>query len=96
MPHANVWIRKKDWAAWQSLENKSEFLHNSLSITEPVHTPVPTRTREEQNEYDESVQGQVENAGFAFVEIDSDGQAHVIDKLGEHYYFDIKFGKVLF
>ena len=31
MPHANVWIRKRDYEAWTALENKSEFIHNALN-----------------------------------------------------------------
>ena len=30
MPHVNIWIRKKDWAAWESLEDKPTFLHEAL------------------------------------------------------------------
>lgn len=37
MPHANVWIKKKNWAKWQAIIGKSELINNlieSLHISE--------------------------------------------------------------
>jgi hypothetical protein len=33
VPHANVWIRKKDWAKWKEIDNKAEFISNALGGT---------------------------------------------------------------
>lgn len=31
MPHANIWIRKDDWQAWQNVADKPKFLHDALN-----------------------------------------------------------------
>jgi hypothetical protein len=30
MPHANIWVRKDDWEAWESIEDKPAFIHRSI------------------------------------------------------------------
>lgn len=30
MPHVNIWIRKEDWAVWQQLVDKPQWLHDKL------------------------------------------------------------------
>lgn len=30
MPHANIWIRRRNWAKWEAMEDKSEWLNTLL------------------------------------------------------------------
>lgn len=31
MPHANIWIRKEDWKAWQNISDKPGWIHDGLT-----------------------------------------------------------------
>ena len=42
MPHANIWIRKEDYATWELLPNKAEFLSQALrGTTIHIEEPMP-------------------------------------------------------
>lgn len=82
MPHANIWIRRSNQAAWDALDNKSDWINSHLKDTTSADD-------------DYSPKSQVEAAGYVFIEIDDDGQVHCRDRSGEDYYFDVKYGKVI-
>lgn len=102
--NATVYIHKNNRAAWDSLENKSDWLNNHLkdlktdarSPLDPQQKPIDMS----QDDWDESIEGQTANAGFRFVEVDSDGMVHATkgdpSNDDNHFYFDVKFGKVVF
>jgi hypothetical protein len=35
MPHVNIWIRRDDFDAWESIKDKPEFLHDALNGVQP-------------------------------------------------------------
>lgn len=43
MPHANVWIRKKDEDRWEALENKSQFISDALNGAPTTIDATPSR-----------------------------------------------------
>lgn len=91
MPTISIFIRNNDLPLWKQLENKSEWLHKHLH-----GAANQTSASLEMRDVDpESIEGQVIDAGYTFVEFD-DGQAHCKDKSGEDFYFDVKFGRVFF
>jgi hypothetical protein len=34
MPRVNIYIRNEDWEAWQSIEDKPEFIHDAIQLKE--------------------------------------------------------------
>ena len=74
MPHANIWIRKSNQAAWDSLDDKSGFINACLKDllldnrqqTPLVQTPVQVEVR---REYDSDlVFSQLEDMGLHVID----------------------------
>lgn len=106
MPTISIFIRNEDLPLWTSIEHKSQWLHDNLpnNLPENGTSVLPIKPADmSQDDWDESLEGQCAAQGFTVIEYDPDmfeAQLHVVKGDASidsnHYWFDVKSGKVIF
>jgi hypothetical protein len=97
--NATIYIHKTNQAAWEAIENKSDFVnallkeHRALSpLMKTTVTPIQVTPTPD----GDSLEEQLAEKGFALVERDDIGNVKGRDRMGNVQWFDVKAGVVFF